>query len=173
MGEAGDLSVPPICTAGQRRVWYGVGYAYRKYLIRFSLSARAQRPLCTRESGGSFPAWNPPHPGFLQTLIHPLRAVSQEDREKAKRVTYGIVYGISPAGLAAQLKDQGVDVPAAGRLINAFLQHFSGVRTFMARCVRTLLFYKDCKRTVHRPAATDGSDGSHSDGLDSGHAKYR
>ena len=60
-------------------------------------------------------------------------AVSHEDREKAKRVTYGIVYGISAVGLSAQRKDQGVDVPAAGRLINAFLGHFSKVRDFMGR----------------------------------------
>lgn len=48
-------------------------------------------------------------------------------REQAKRVTYGIIYGLSAYGLSAQLADQGVTVVAAQQMINSFLACFPGM----------------------------------------------
>lgn len=62
--------------------------------------------------------------------------VSKEDREKAKRVVYGIIYGISAPGLAAQLQDQGIDQAGAAKLIKQFMSTFSGVQPFMDQCVQ-------------------------------------
>jgi hypothetical protein len=58
----------------------------------------------------------------------PPAAVTKADREMAKRVTYGICYGLTPFGLAAALADQGVDVAAASKLLNSFLNSFRGGR---------------------------------------------
>lgn len=49
---------------------------------------------------------------FLNLLSFAAGAVvSKADREKAKRVCYGIIYGLGAYGLSKQL--QGVDVAAA------------------------------------------------------------
>jgi DNA polymerase I-like protein with 3'-5' exonuclease and polymerase domains len=58
---------------------------------------------------------------------------TKDDRDKCKRVVYGIVYGIGPSGLAAQIP--GMDVPGASKLINSFLHHFSGVKAFLSSCI--------------------------------------
>lgn len=55
------------------------------------------------------------------------RAVLAEEREKAKRVTYGIIYGLSPWGLAKGPGGLGIQVGQAQNLITSFLNHFSGV----------------------------------------------
>jgi DNA polymerase I-like protein with 3'-5' exonuclease and polymerase domains len=47
-------------------------------------------------------------------------------RERAKRVTYGIVYGLSAFGLAQQLSGQGVTKESAQQMINSFLSRFAG-----------------------------------------------
>jgi DNA polymerase-1 len=69
-------------------------------------------------------------------------------RERAKRVTYAITYGVTPFGLAQQLQEQKVTVAAAQQLINSFLNCFQGVKGYMDACskaaadqgyVRTLL----------------------------------
>jgi hypothetical protein len=52
--------------------------------------------------------------------------VSPEERERAKRVVYGIVYGQTPWGLAQQLVDQGVSTAAAQGMIDSFLARFQG-----------------------------------------------
>jgi hypothetical protein len=58
------------------------------------------------------------HAGALQ--------VSAEERERAKRVVYGIVYGQTPFGLAQSLADQGISTKAAEGLIDSFLARFPG-----------------------------------------------
>ncbi len=54
-------------------------------------------------------------------------AVASEEREKAKRVTYGIIYGLSAWGLAKGPGGLGIQVCQAQNLITSFLNHFSGV----------------------------------------------
>lgn len=58
---------------------------------------------------------------------HADRAVLAEEREKAKRVTYGIIYGLSAWGLAKGPGGLGIQVGQAQNLITSFLNHFSGV----------------------------------------------
>lgn len=51
--------------------------------------------------------------------------VTPSEREQAKRVTYGIIYGLTPFGLSHQLQAQGVNLAAAARLIASFLGYFT------------------------------------------------
>ena len=55
--------------------------------------------------------------------------MTAEEREKAKRVTYGIVYGLSAWGLAKGPAGLGIEVAQAHTLISSFLNHFKGVQT--------------------------------------------
>lgn len=55
--------------------------------------------------------------------------MTSEERAKAKTVTYGIIYGLTPQGLARGSAGLGIDVPAARALIASFLNHFPGVRS--------------------------------------------
>jgi len=49
-------------------------------------------------------------------------------RDMAKRVNFGIVYGMSPYGLS---KDMGIDVAQAGEFINSYFQRYPGVKRYM------------------------------------------
>lgn len=48
--------------------------------------------------------------------------------ERAKTVTYGIIYGLTAAGLANGSAGLGISVESARTLIDSFLRHFPGVR---------------------------------------------
>ena len=54
--------------------------------------------------------------------------VTPEARRAAKAVNFGIVYGISPFGLAAQL---GISRQEAERYIRSYFERYSGVRQFL------------------------------------------
>ncbi|MBV8436490.1 MAG: DNA polymerase I [Silvibacterium sp.] len=56
--------------------------------------------------------------------------MSKETRNRAKAVNFGIVYGISPFGLAAQL---GIDQHEARLYIETYFERYKGVRTFIDR----------------------------------------
>ncbi|MEG2377594.1 MAG: DNA polymerase I, partial [Clostridia bacterium] len=58
--------------------------------------------------------------------------VTQEMRRAAKAVNFGIVYGISEFSLA---EDIGVSRAQAKEYINNYLEHYSGVRTYMTEIV--------------------------------------
>jgi DNA polymerase-1 len=55
-------------------------------------------------------------------------AMSKETRNRAKAVNFGIVYGISPFGLAQQL---GIDQHEARLYIETYFDRYKGVRTFI------------------------------------------
>ncbi len=57
-------------------------------------------------------------------------AMTKEIRNRAKAVNFGIVYGISPFGLAAQL---GIDQNEARLYIETYFARYTGVRTFIDR----------------------------------------
>lgn len=59
----------------------------------------------------------------------PIEWIDSEMRRKAKAVNFGIVYGIGAFSLG---KDIGVSNAEAKRYIDDYLEHFSGVREFMA-----------------------------------------
>jgi DNA polymerase I len=57
-------------------------------------------------------------------------AMDKETRNRAKAVNFGIVYGISPFGLAAQL---GIDQHEARLYIETYFARYKGVREFIDR----------------------------------------
>jgi DNA polymerase-1 len=57
-------------------------------------------------------------------------AMDKETRNRAKAVNFGIVYGISPFGLAANL---GIDQKEARLYIDRYFERYAGVRTYIDR----------------------------------------
>jgi DNA polymerase-1 len=60
----------------------------------------------------------------------PPMLIDAEHRRRAKAVNFGIVYGLSPFGLAQQI---GIEQKEAKRFIDAYFARYSGVRTFIDR----------------------------------------
>ncbi|MFZ0271528.1 MAG: DNA polymerase I [Acidobacteriaceae bacterium] len=60
----------------------------------------------------------------------PAETMSKETRNRAKAVNFGIVYGISPFGLAAQL---GIDQHEARLYIETYFERYAGVRAYIDR----------------------------------------
>jgi DNA polymerase-1 len=58
----------------------------------------------------------------------PVAQLDKETRARAKAVNFGIVYGISPFGLAAQL---GIDQKIARQYIETYFARYAGVRAFI------------------------------------------
>lgn len=56
--------------------------------------------------------------------------ITPEHRRGAKAVNFGIVYGLSPFGLAQQL---GIDKGEAKKFIDAYFERYKGVRSFIDR----------------------------------------
>ncbi len=61
-----------------------------------------------------------------------LGAVTREQRNAAKMVNFGIVYGITPFGLARRL---GVPTQEAATIIDGYKRRFAGITTFLQECV--------------------------------------
>lgn len=61
-----------------------------------------------------------------------LKDVTKEQRNSAKMVNFGIVYGVTPFGLARRL---GIDNDAAATIINDYKKRFSGITTFLQECI--------------------------------------
>ena len=61
--------------------------------------------------------------------------MSKETRARAKAVNFGIVYGISPFGLAAQL---GIDQKEARIYIDRYFERYAGVRRFIDGLLETV-----------------------------------
>ncbi len=58
----------------------------------------------------------------------PVEQMDPETRRRAKAINFGIVYGISAFGLAAQL---GIDQSEAGAYIKTYFERFPGIRAYM------------------------------------------
>ncbi|MBU1324352.1 MAG: DNA polymerase I [Alphaproteobacteria bacterium] len=58
----------------------------------------------------------------------PVEQMDPETRRRAKAINFGIVYGISAFGLAAQL---GIDQGEAGAYIKTYFERFPGIRSYM------------------------------------------
>jgi len=60
--------------------------------------------------------------------------VTAAQRGTAKMVNFGIVYGITPFGLARRLGGE-ISVEEAGRIIDEYKDRYRGIDAFLARCV--------------------------------------
>ena len=58
----------------------------------------------------------------------PAAAVSSDQRRTAKTINFGLIYGMSPFGLARQL---GIERAAAQEYVNRYFARYPGVRRFM------------------------------------------
>jgi DNA polymerase-1 len=65
----------------------------------------------------------------------PVAQLDKETRNRAKAVNFGIVYGISPFGLAAQL---GIAQKEAGAYIDKYFERYAGVRRFIDETLETV-----------------------------------
>jgi len=65
----------------------------------------------------------------------PVAELDKETRNRAKAVNFGIVYGISPFGLAAQL---GIEQREARAYIEKYFERYAGVRAFIDRTLETV-----------------------------------
>jgi len=61
--------------------------------------------------------------------------MSKETRNRAKAVNFGIVYGISPFGLAAQLN---IPQSEAKQYIDTYYERYSGIKTFIEETLETV-----------------------------------
>lgn len=61
--------------------------------------------------------------------------MDKETRNRAKAVNFGIVYGISPFGLAAQL---GIDQKTAREYIERYFERYKGVQNFIEETLATV-----------------------------------
>jgi DNA polymerase-1 len=65
----------------------------------------------------------------------PVAELDKETRNRAKAVNFGIVYGISPFGLAAQLN---IDQREARTYIETYFERYAGVRRFIDETLETV-----------------------------------
>jgi DNA polymerase I len=59
-----------------------------------------------------------------------LEDISYQERDSAKAINFGIIYGISAFGLSRQLK---IPVPSAQSFINSYFSHYPGIQGFMEK----------------------------------------
>ena len=83
----------------------------------------------------------------------PVDQMDPETRRRAKAINFGIVYGLSAFGLAAQLN---IDQGEAGAYIKTYFERFPGIRTYMdatkAQVRETGMVSTVFGRRIHIPA---------------------
>ncbi|MCE9590321.1 MAG: DNA polymerase I [Planctomycetes bacterium] len=68
-----------------------------------------------------------------QVFNVPLDLVSKPQRDQAKVVNFGIIYGVSAFGLARRI--EGLDRGGAGKLIADYKARYRGIDDFLSRCI--------------------------------------
>jgi DNA polymerase-1 len=63
----------------------------------------------------------------------PLSEVTKEQRNQAKTINFGIIYGVSAYGLARRI--DGLDQKGAQELINSYNARFPSIKRFLEECV--------------------------------------
>jgi|GEM_PF-6490055 len=90
----------------------------------------------------------------------PLDQVTAKQRQDAKSINFGIIYGMTAEGLAEAL---GIDVEEASKYLEAYLDTYSGIRGYMADRIRE---YKDngyVETLFKRRIYISGRDESHNE----------
>lgn len=72
-----------------------------------------------------------------QVFGAPLEEVTREQRARAKTINFGIIYGVTPFGLARRI--EGLDVAGATELIADYKRRFPGIDRFLQQCVQQAL----------------------------------
>jgi DNA polymerase-1 len=67
----------------------------------------------------------------------PLDLVTREQRSQAKTINFGIIYGVTPYGLARRV--EGLDVAAATQLIADYKKRYAGIDSFLQQCIQKAL----------------------------------
>ena len=74
------------------------------------------------------------HAQTAMSIFHlPQEAITKEMRRVGKTVNFGIIYGISPFGLASQL---GIAPSEAKRYIDLYFAHYEGVKRFIETTIQ-------------------------------------
>lgn len=87
-------------------------------------------------------------------------SVNAEQRGHAKVINFGIIYGVTPYGLARRI--DGLDVEGANRLISSYKQRFPGIDTFLGTCVQQAMglgyvaTMMGRRRTIHQVRSQNG-----------------
>lgn len=63
----------------------------------------------------------------------PLDEVTADQRGHAKTINFGIIYGVTPFGLARRI--EGLDLSGATKLIDDYKTTYAGINRFLDRCV--------------------------------------
>lgn len=88
------------------------------------------------------------HAATSAKIFHkPISEVTKEERSKAKRANFGIIYGISVFGLA---QNMGIDRSEAKALIDGYFATFPGVHTFMEESKKTAVEKGYAETLYHR-----------------------
>ena len=98
------------------------------------------------------------HRAVAAEVFHvPLDQVSKEQRNQAKVVNFGIIYGVTAFGLARRI--EGLSVPAAQELISSYNKRFPRILQFMQECVMKAqdVGYVETIRGRRRPLPDIGS----------------
>lgn len=64
----------------------------------------------------------------------PLDQVTADQRGHAKTINFGIIYGVTPFGLARRI--EGLDLPGATKLIDDYKTTYAGINRFLDECVQ-------------------------------------
>jgi len=92
------------------------------------------------------------HRAVAAEVFHvPLEQVSKDQRNQAKTINFGIIYGVTAFGLARRI--DGLSVGAAQELINTYNKRFPSIQRFMMECVdhAQRLGYVETLRGRRRP----------------------
>jgi len=77
----------------------------------------------------------------------PLEEVGKDQRRLAKDINFGLMYGMSPDGLAAEL---GISKSRAGQLHRRYYERYAGINPWMARSVGASISRKYCMTPLGR-----------------------
>ena len=89
-----------------------------------------------------------------EVLGKPAAELTRDERDRAKAVNFGIIYGISSFGLSEQL---GIERDEAQRYIDTYLGRYPRVSEFIERTIADGKGERLCRDAVRPPPADPGA----------------